>query len=238
MKPLLRTSLLAMTAAALGTACTAQAQVRQPRQLTNFEVVRSSGGIDVFLTQGPTTAVLVEASAEAQPHVVTEVKGNTLTIGWETDYSWRNLLSSKRKVSVYITCPRLTGVALSGGADARGNSNFTADDFRIEASGGSDVKLTLTAKTLTSVASGGSDCSLAGRVGRQSVQVSGGSDYHAFDLQSTTADVRASGGSDVSLTVEGELSSSVSGGSDVRYKGAARLAASQASGGGGVRHVQ
>ena len=217
--------------------CTAQAQVKQPRPLNGFEKVSSSGGIDVVLTQGSATSVVVEAASEAQEHIVTEVKGGTLQIGWERDYSWRNLLSNKRKVLVYITCPKLTGLSLSGGADAKGLSNFSADDFRIDASGGSDVKLSLDAKTLTIQASGGSDVALAGRVEHQKVDVSGGSDYNGFDLKSTTASVSASGGSDVTLSVDGEISSNASGGSDIRYKGNPRVAKSS-SGGSSVRRVE
>lgn len=237
MKNLFRPRTLAVAAAVALSSCSAQAQVKQPRQLADFQFVSSSGGIDVVLTQGSAASVVVDAAAEAQAHVVTEVRNGTLKIGWEQNYSWRSLLSSKRKVTVYITCPRLSGLVLSGGSDATSESNFTADDFRIEASGGSDVKLTLTAKSLTSVASGGSDVSLAGRVERQKVDVSGGSDYKAFALKSTTATVNASGGSDVSVSVDDELHSNASGGSDVRYKGAARVASSH-SGGGSVHHVQ
>ena len=112
----------------------------------------------------------------------------------------------------------------------------------MQSSGGFDVKLSLTAKTLTSVASGGSDVALSGRVERQverqTVRVSGGSDYNRFGLQSTTADVSASGGSDVSVSVDGEISSSASGGSDVRYKGTARVTRASHSGGSGVHHVR
>jgi hypothetical protein len=215
-----------------------QAQVKQKRQLNNFEAVSSSGGIDVVLTQGATTSVVVEAAPEAQEHIVTEVKGNALNIGWERDYSWRSLLSNKRKATVYITCPRLSGLSLSGGSDAKGESTFSADNFKISASGGSDVKLDLTAKTLSVQASGGSDVVLTGRAERQKIDVSGGSDYNGFALQSTTATVSASGGSDVKAWVEGEITSSTSGGSDVRYKGGARIASSSSSGGGSVRRVQ
>ncbi len=230
--------LLAVMAAVLLSSCSVQAQEKQNRQVSNFDMVSSGGGIDVVLTQGSKTAVVVEASPEAQEHLVTEVKGSTLNIGWERNYSWRNLLRSKGKVTVYITCPRLTGVSVSGGSDAKGNSNFTADNFKIDASGGSDVDLALTTKTLTVQASGGSDVKLSGRANRQKVDVSGGSDYKAFALQSTSATVSASGGSDVSVSVEGEISSSASGGSDVRYKGGARVATSSHSGGSSVRRVQ
>lgn len=223
--------------AALFSAVAAQAQTRQTRPVAAFQAVHTGGGIDVFLTQGATAAVVVDAASEAQPHILTTVKNGTLVVGWEPNYSWKKMLPGKStgKVSVYITCPGLSALSVSGGSDARGETAFTADNMRLAASGGGDIQLTLTAKTLTSDASGGSDITVAGRAERQKVSVSGGSDYRAFNLQSTMAEVSASGGSDVEVAVDGELKSSASGGSAVRYKGSAKLVSSQASGGSSTK---
>ncbi|TGE26449.1 head GIN domain-containing protein [Hymenobacter metallicola] len=215
----------------------AQAQVRQPRTVGVFQAVHASGGIDVYLTQGPATAVVVDAAGEVQPHILTAVKNGTLEVSWEQNYSWKKMLAGKKTgaIKVYITCPTLTALSVSGGSDARGETPFKADDLRLSASGGADVYLTVTAKTLTSHASGGGDITVAGRVEQQKVSVSGGSDYHAYALQSTTAEVSASGGSDAEVSVDGELKSSASGGSDVRYKGSGRLVSSHASGGSSTK---
>lgn len=235
MKTTLR--LLLCGATLLATAA-AQAQSRQPRTVAAFQAVQAGGGIDVFLTQGPTAAVVVEAAPEVQSHITTTVQGNTLQVGWEQDHSWRKMLSNKGtgKVSVYITCPRLTALGVSGGSDAKGETPFTAaDDLRLSASGGSDITVTVTAKSLSSHASGGGDITVSGRVERQEVSISGGSDYHAFALQSTTAEINASGGSDAAVLVSGELRTRASGGSAVRYKGDARVVSAQSSGGSSTR---
>ncbi|TGE19751.1 head GIN domain-containing protein [Hymenobacter elongatus] len=218
-------------------ATTAPAQVKQTRPVEAFQAVQTGGGIDVFLTQGPTAAVVVDAAGAAQSHILTTVKNGTLVIGWEPNYSWKKMLPGKStgKVSVYITCPSLRALSVSGGSDARGETSFTTDDMRLTASGGGDIHLALTAKALTSNATGGSDITVAGRAERQKVSVSGGSNYHAFGLQSTAAEVSASGGSDADVSVDGELKSTTSGGSGVRYKGTARLVSSQASGGSSTR---
>ncbi|GAA4003015.1 hypothetical protein GCM10022408_13150 [Hymenobacter fastidiosus] len=139
---------------------------------------------------------------------------------------------------VYVTCPRLTALTVSGGSDARGQTPFTTGELRLSASGGGDIRLALTATTLTSSASGGGYIYLTGKATHQRVSASGGSDYHGFALRSTTADVHASGGSDVEVAVDGELSADMSGGSRVRYKGSARVLKAHASGGSGLRRVQ
>ncbi|WP_375419172.1 head GIN domain-containing protein [uncultured Hymenobacter sp.] len=231
--------LLTTTAVAGLTFGAAQAQQKQDRPLTSdFQMVESSGGIDVYLTQGPTAAVTVESTADALPRVVTEVKNGTLAVHWEEGFQPWKVANRPYRARVYVTAPRLTGVSVSGGADVHGQTTIQADDFRIQTSGGGDVFLTLQAKTLRAEASGGSDLNLSGKVERQEVSVSGGSDYHGFGLQSATASIQASGGSDADAWVEGELEASASGGSDLRYKGKGRVTSVHSGGSSGVRHVE
>ena len=241
------TTRLVTTAAAVVLALGgAQAQQKQSRPVTgDFQQVESSGGIDVYLAQGPAAAIAVEAAPEALPHVVTEVRDGALRIHWEPGYSWHGAASwhgstgRQRGVRVYVTAPRLTGLVLSGGADAHGQTPLRADDFSIRASGGSDVTLVLQARTVRAASSGGSDVTLTGRVERQEMKFSGGSDYHGFGLQSTTATISASGGSDAEAWVDGELTASASGGSDLHYKGTGRLTNPRPGGGDDdIRHVR
>ncbi|MGI4887376.1 MAG: head GIN domain-containing protein [Janthinobacterium lividum] len=223
----------------------ALAQQRQERPVAgSFEQVESSGGIDVYLTQGPAAAVAVEALPEALSHIVTEVRNGTLSIHWEQNFSWQKMGSvggfagRQRSVKVYITAPRLTSLSLSGGADAHGQTPLAADDFHIRASGGSDVTLTLQAKSVRAESSGGSDVTLTGKVERQDMHFSGGSDYHGFGLQSTTATINASGGSDADVWVDGELTANASGGSDLHYKGNGRLTNPRHGDDDDVKHVR
>lgn len=67
----------------------ALAQQRQARPVSGgFQQIESSGGIDVYLTQGPAEAVAVETIPDALPHIVTEVHDGTLYIHWERGFWW------------------------------------------------------------------------------------------------------------------------------------------------------
>lgn len=207
------------TAALLGAgALTAAAQ--QTRAVSSFQTIKASGAINLFLKQGATTEVKVDAPADLLDRIKTEVQGNTLAIYREKGA----MLSLKNeKVNVYITCPTLTGLEVSGASDVKSDTPFTADNFTIRASGASDVTMALNAKSLTAHASGASDLRLTGRVERQQVHLSGSSDYQAYNLQSRTATVEASGASDAYVAVSEELSSRTSGSSDIHYKGKPRV---------------
>ncbi|RSK50927.1 head GIN domain-containing protein [Hymenobacter rigui] len=212
-------SVLAVTALLSGTA-TFTALAQQVRSVGSFEQVKASGAIDVVLKQGPATEVKIDAEPTVLEHVRTEVQGNTLVL--YRDKGLSNLLSNK-KVTVYITCPTLTGVSVSGASDVKSTTPFTADNFTIQASGASDVTMNLNVKTLTATASGASDLRLSGRAERQQIHISGSSDYKGYELQSRIADVQASGASDAYVAVTEELQSHASGSSDVHYKGKPRL---------------
>ena len=65
----------------------APAQQRQARPISGgFQQIESSGGIDVYLTQGPAAAVAVETIPDALPHIVTEVHNGTLYVYWERGF--------------------------------------------------------------------------------------------------------------------------------------------------------
>ncbi|WP_133273307.1 head GIN domain-containing protein [Hymenobacter radiodurans] len=214
-----------------------QAQTKQTRRTGNFEAVSASGAVNVFLRQGSATSVVVEASEEIQKYLKTEVQNGTLKIYRDRDFNWRDLVGSSKEnsVNIYITCPTLKAISVSGASAVKGQSAFTTNDFKIQASGASDIILSLTAKSLDVNCSGASDVRLSGQAERQKVNVSGGSEYQAYALQSRGAQITASGASEAQVNIDGELSSTASGASDIRYKGNARVVSSRASGASSVR---
>ena len=209
------------TAALIGlSACTSEAQQR--RSVDSFQMVKASGAMNVYLRQGISTEVKIDAAPEVLESIRTEVKGNTLHVYRDKSFSFTEMLRNKT-VKVYVTSPQLTSIEVSGASDVKGETPINADAFRIQASGASDVTLTLNAKSLTTSASGASDIRLDGRVERQQVNISGSSDYRASDLRSSKADVQASGASDAYVFVDDELLARSSGASDVHNKGRARV---------------
>ena len=143
-------------------ALAAAAQNKETRAVGDFTQIKASGATTLYLTQGPRAAVVVEAPAEIQPYIKVETRDGKLYVYHEsggltaTVRSWFSN-NEKHGAKIYVTCPRLTALELSGATDVNGRTPFAADDFTIAASGASDVRLELTAKTLTVRASGASD---------------------------------------------------------------------------------
>jgi len=82
--------------------------------------------------------------------------------------------------------------------------------------------------------SGGSDVRLTGTARETSLHSSGGSDLDAGRLTTETAHISGSGGSDIWIGQSGTIVANASGGSGIRYDGEPRSLTINKSGGGSV----
>jgi Putative auto-transporter adhesin, head GIN domain len=86
-------------------------------------------------------------------------------------------------------------------------------------------------------ASGGSDIIISGTAKNIDIDASGGSDFKGYELQTENCKANASGGSDIFITVNKELTVDASGGSDVHYKGTGLIRDIKSNGGGSVKRA-
>lgn len=223
---------------AVGTCFTAIGQdkvIQDPnaekRSVSGFTSIRIEDGIDLYLTQDNTEAVAVSASKQEYiEKIKTVVENGVLRIYFDSSplqvLSWRN-----RQMKAYVSVKTLKELRASGGSDVFIPSGLKADDFKMHISGGSDFRGSITAENVEIGASGGSDANVSGTVVNLKISASGGSDFNCYDLVAENAFISASGGSDAKISVTRELGVSVSGGSDVHYKGNATIKYKSTSGG-------
>lgn len=192
-------------------------QHSETRSVRAFKTIQVSSGIDLYLSQENNQSVKVESKKDQLDNVITEVKGDALIIKLDKkggSWSWNN-----SNVRVYVRTATLEALSASGGSDVYGQTAWKLDDFKIQASGGSDMDLEITASDISIQSSGGSDIELSGAADILKIQSSGGSDINAKKLIVKSADIRSSGASDVSIHVTDKLVVEASGASDVTYKG-------------------
>jgi len=211
----------------------AQKYVATTRQTTGFNGVNISGGIDLYITQGTSASVKIEAREDIQSDIMTEVKNGKLEIYFKTRGLF-NLTLRSNSMKAYVTLPVLTNINASGGSDVFSQSVFKINELLLTASGGSDVKFEATGGKIDSKATGGSDMTLRGKVSSFSVSASGGSDINARDLEAVKVTASASGGSDVHVYVTTELKANANGGSDIYYKGNPAKISRDSSGGSDI----
>lgn len=208
----------------------------EKRNANGYHAIQISGGIDLYLSQGDQETVAVSAAeVKYRDRIKTEVVNGVLKIWYDYDRSlkmdWGN-----RKMKAYVSVKDIDGIEGSGGSDIEIYGTLKTNKLKIGLSGGSDFEGKVDGSTINIEQSGGSDVSISGKVSVLKIDANGGSDFSGYELISENCEIEATGGSDVTITVNKELNANASGGSDVHYKGAASVKNAR-SGGSTIKKV-
>lgn len=213
---------------------TASSQWKKDRTVSGFTGLSVTSGIDVYLTQGNSEKLTLEAKGLEEDQIVSRVKNGVLELYIDRKgMSWG--FNQGNSVKAYITFKQLTNLQAGGGSDVFGQGMLSFTDLNVDASGGSDVKLDLKAERLNVSASGGADAVLQGSARSLNASGSGGSDLDARKLIAEICNANSSGGSDVYVNASKEMSLKASGGSDIYYYGPGKVLASSKSGGSDIK---
>lgn len=164
------------------------------RSVESFNGAHVMGSGQIYITQGATQSVKVEADNNIIEHVKTKVRGGTLHIGME-DGSYSNYT-----LKVYLTMPDVRLLEVSGSGDI-------------------NVQSALDVKELSSIIHGSGNIAIKGKTGEHKVEIYGSGDVDAADFEAEQASVTIAGSGDCKLHAVKNLSVKIAGSGDVRYKG-------------------
>ncbi|TPE45580.1 head GIN domain-containing protein [Pontibacter mangrovi] len=185
----------------------------QNREVSGIRGIDVSGGFTVELTQGSNEGVKLEAEENLIDNIKTEVRNGILHI-----YNDRGV-STNKGMKAYVTLKDLESIDISGGVKVIGNSSFKSDNLKLDMSGGSNVKLTVSTKELRADMSGASKVELIGKADVLHMEMSGASKVDASELEAREVAIQASGASNVKVFASEALDINASGASAVYYKG-------------------
>ena len=229
--PLLITSLaLSLTL----TSCVSAQDVKRNQTFTGITGLDVSAGINVFLTQGSTESVRIEAKGIEDDEVISEMRGGKLVLTVRRQGGWKGIFGGNTHVKAYVTVKNLTSIEVSSGADLEGETTLVADDLTLNTSSGADVKLAVKANRLTVSVSSGADVTLSGSAAKLTASSSSGADLDADELVADVCYAEATGGGDARVHGRRELYLRASGGGDVTYSGPGQLVSRKTSGGGDI----
>ncbi|HEX5641821.1 MAG TPA: head GIN domain-containing protein [Thermoleophilia bacterium] len=221
--------------------------VTKTYDFTGFTRVTADGGFTVTVTRGAQYAVSVTVDDNlVEEHLKVELDGETLRIGLEPLWAYRDLTLEAR-----VTMPGLTGLEASGASTVSATGFTSGDPLALTVSGASALTLAgagagrvtlevsgagrlegeLEAQELAGEISGAGAVELRGSARRLELDASGGSRFELLSLPAVDAELRLSGGSRGAVTVTGTLSADVSGGSRLEYAGSPQLEGVDSSGG-------
>lgn len=185
--------------------------------VSDFTGIKVSSGIDVYLTQGQNTEVILEADENLHEWIVIEVVGSVLHVK-----SDKNIRMAESKI-VRVTCPVINSIDISSAGDLFGENLIQTDNMDIDMSSAGDLRLELEADEVTIDISSAGNAYLKGTTNNLRADLSSAGNLDAYDLVTKTADVSVSsaGHANVHVTDEAKFRSSSAG--DINYMGDPRI---------------
>lgn len=206
--------------------------IQATQAVSNFHSLRLSGIGHVYVEQGDTEGLVIEAEENLIPYFEIEVSQGTLDIGIRQGVNLRPL----EPVNFFLTIQNLDEIQLSGSGGIE-MGVFAGASLELILSGSGEIRIEqLAVSRLGTVLSGSGEIDLGGVVDHQKLTIGGSGEYRARELASTSADITISGSGSSVVFVEDELNVTISGSGNVRYAGDPNLRQS-IPGSGSISHI-
>jgi hypothetical protein len=210
----------------------------QVRNTGYFNQLHFDGAYTIYLSQGDTCSVKVEAEPKVLDKVTTEVKNNTLKVdtkngGWFC--CWGH---GREDIKVHITVKDLKSIVIDGSADLAGKGKFVCDTLELSISGSGDINLETESKMLETSIAGSGDVKLIGKAQSFSAAIAGSGDIKAFGLAADKCEVSIAGSGDCQVNAVQELEVSIAGSGEVSYKGNPAKVNNSVSGSGEINKIE
>ena len=205
------------------------------RNVRGYSRVSNSGSAQVTVRQNGEQGVTIIVDENLADYVKTEVRGDTLYLGWKTLGMLQNLRSSRR-LEFIVNMDDVKGLATSGSGDIEAKA---IEGHRIElgTSGSGSIMIdALACVELDAGLSGSGDIDVKGQAERQKVRISGSGTYDGSSLRSDRAKINTSGSGKARVWVRDDLEAHTSGSGSIEYRGTPRVD-SHSSGSGHVRNI-
>lgn len=187
--------------------------VTEERNVQDFNRVKASAGLQVFLTKGTENKVVVEADENLMEVIETYVDGDLLKIGVDG-----NIIRSSSK-KVYVTYTTLNEVRASSGSHVIVRDELKSEDLTLDASSGAMLEASVFSKKLYLEASSGANVEVTGKTKELRSKASSSGYINAENVLSATCNARASSGGHIKVNVKDNLEAKASSGGQIDYYG-------------------
>jgi hypothetical protein len=180
----------------------------EKRNVPAFTAVNISGAYEVEIVVQKEQSLEIEGDDNLLPLIKTEVRDGVLEINNEKSFN------TKHALRVRISVPQLKGISTSGASEMV-VSNVKSDEFNIDTSGASSIKVSGETKTLA-------------------LEMSGAGDVDTRELRAEKVTVNSSGAAGADVYASEDLRVDASGAGHVNYYGNPKNVSEDVSGAASV----
>ncbi len=208
--------------------------VSSTREVSDFLALKIDYPAQVFISQGKSESVKIEAEDNLLPGLKTEVNNGQLRIYYQAQSGKH--VNPTRPIKITIVAKDLKDIEF----DSAGELTLTGlktDSLDLSLSGAGNLKLeNILVSNLSVNLSGAGSMTASGTADDLQLNISGFGNFNGKELYGKTADVNLSGAGGATVWVDKELTADVSGAGSINYYGSASVN-KQINGIGGVTHL-
>ncbi|HEY5728619.1 MAG TPA: DUF2807 domain-containing protein [Anaerolineales bacterium] len=205
--------------------------ITQTREVSDFTTIELDYPAQVFVTQGSSISVKIEAEDNLLEGLQTRVRNDTLEIFYKSDDNKH--INPTKPVRITIVVKDLTEVDL-GSAGELNFEGIVSDELDISISGAGNLELNdIAVENLSVTMSGAGSMTASGEADDFNLNISGFGNFNGKELHSKTVDVNLSGAGSATVWVDDQLDAHISGAGSINYYGSPSVT-KQVSGVGSV----
>jgi phage tail sheath gpL-like len=224
--------LFLITAYVMFAAISVSAQKTEDRSVGTFTKVSMGISGDVYISQGNTPKLTVEADAEILGLIVTEVKNDELKIRYS-----QSRVKSKTPIRIWVTTAEIESLYLSGSGNIITETAIKTNEMELKLSGSGNINVKdLSCDEVDAAISGSGNIDVTGSADELSIAISGSGNCNTDEFKTEETDVKISGSGNCKVNATKDLTVAVSGSGSVVYVGNPTIDAS-VSGSGKIRQL-
>lgn len=186
------------------------------RPVESFKKVAIKGtNVDVYVKQGETETLKIQAEENLIDLFTTSVENDTLVI----EQKPHSDIKPTKPINFYITMKKIDSISLFGSGRLYSEGNLQVDKIKVNVSGSGDVDMALTGKEVVLKIMGTGEATLKGSIDLQKVAIDGSGSYHALELATKDAYLSLNGSGHAEVNVKDSLSVKIYGSGTLKYKG-------------------
>ncbi|HEX2975979.1 MAG TPA: head GIN domain-containing protein [Bacteroidales bacterium] len=204
--------------------------VKKDRNVGSFTGIKVSSGIDVFLKQGNSESLSIEADENLHEYIITEVRDGVLHIYTKSKINIRDA-EMKR---AYVSMKDIYSIQTTSAGDITGETPIKAQKLRLSTSSAGDIKLEVNADEIEIDISSAGDIKVSGSADKLEADLSSAGNLDAYDLRVREADISVSSAGDADINVSERITARASSAGNINYKGNPKYVDSHSSSAGGI----
>lgn len=204
-------------------------KAQEARKVDDFTGIRAGDALKIIISQSDVASVKIDAPAELQSYIKTEVKDSVLSISTDGN------MKDDQDITVFITVKSLNSLENSGIADIKSENKLICENLTLVSQGVGNINIDIEAKEVKAKVAGAGNIILKGNTQLLDVRISGAGNLKASDLEANKVIADVSGAGDAKVNVIQSLTATVSGAGSIIYKGSPIDRNVDISGAGSVR---